>query len=100
MIQFRHELNDFLRNYGGHIGYSVHPDERKKGYAKRMLGECLDLCKAFGLTSVLITCLVGNEASRRTILSCGGIYEGTVYCARDDVQLQRYWINLTTSEGD
>ena len=99
MIQFRHEFNDFLRNYGGHIGYSIHPAERKKGYAKRMLNDCLAICKAFGLTSVLITCLVENEASRRTILSCGGVYENTVYCERDNVHLQRYWIDLAKIEG-
>lgn len=94
MTQFRHEFNDFLREFGGNIGYSVHPDERKKGYAKRMLTECLKVCKAFGLERVLITCLVENEASRRTILSCGGVYDKTVYCERDNVHLERYWIEL------
>jgi predicted acetyltransferase len=94
MIQFRHEFNDFLRDFGGNIGYSVHPNERRKGYAKRMVAECLKVCRAFGLEQVLITCLVENEASRRTILACGGVYDKTVYCERDDVQLQRYWISL------
>ena len=94
MITFRHEFNDFTREYGGNIGYSVHPDERRKGYAKQMLQECLKVCRAFGLDRVLLTCRVDNEASRRTILSCGGVYEKTVYCERDDVHLERYWIHL------
>ena len=95
MIQFRQAFNDFLRDFGGHIGYSVHPDERRKGYASRMLRECLGVCKSFGLERVLITCLVENEASRKTILANGGVYEKTVFCERDDVYLERYWIALS-----
>ena len=36
MIQLRHKLNEYLNNFGGHIGYSVRPSERRKGYAGRM----------------------------------------------------------------
>ena len=37
IVNARHNLNDYLLNYGGHIGYSVKKSERNKGYAKSML---------------------------------------------------------------
>lgn len=94
MIQIRHYFNDYLRRFGGHIGYSVRPGERRKGYATRMLRECLPLCRDLGLIKVLITCLADNEGSRRTILSSGGIYESTVREPDEKANLERYWIYL------
>ena len=59
-----------------------------------MLAECLKVCKADGLEDVLVTCIQGNEGSKRTILANDGVYEGTVYCEPDDVNLERYWIHI------
>ena len=94
MIQYRHTLNDHLAVYGGHIGYSVRSDERRKGYAKRMLAECLSVCRASGLKRALLTCHKDNEGSRRTMLANGGMYESTVYYAPEDAYLERYWFEL------
>ena len=95
MIQVRHYLNDFLAQFGGHIGYCVRPSERRKGYATEQLRQGLVYCKeTLGLDKVLITCLADNEGSRRTILSQGGVYDGTVHEPGEDVDLERYWISL------
>ena len=94
MIQVRRELNDYLRNYAGHIGYSVRPDERRRGYASWMLAQGLDYCRSMGLRKVLITCLDTNEASRRTILHAGGVYESTEHEPNENENLERYWITL------
>ena len=95
MLQVRHTLNDYLRQFGGHIGYSARPGERRKGYGKEQLRLALDFCKgAVGLDRVLITCKTENEASRRTILSAGGGYENTLHEPGQGIDLERYWITL------
>nr|WP_314459456.1 GNAT family N-acetyltransferase [uncultured Clostridium sp.] len=93
VIDFRHHINHpILSVWGGHIGYSVRPDERKKGYAKEMLRQNLKNCKAFGLDKVLITCNYANIASEKTIIANGGVFEKEVYI--DSNRLKRYWIQL------
>ena len=91
-IQIRHELNDYLRDYAGHIGYSVRPSERRKGYAKKMLSMVLDYCRALGLKEIYISCVEGNEGSKRTILANGGIYINTVNEPGSELVLERYVI--------
>lgn len=94
MIQVRHSMNDYIRNYAGHIGYSVRPSERKKGYAAWMLKNVLGYCKALGIDKVLITCLDTNEASRRTILANHGVYQNTIHEPEEKVNLERYIISI------
>ncbi len=72
IIDIRRELNDFLRNYGGHIGYGVRPTERRRGYAIEMLRLGLDHARRLELGIVWIACNRANVASRRTIIRNGG----------------------------
>lgn len=92
MIQVRHHFNDYLEHYAGHIGYSVRPSERRKGYATWMLGRVLPYCRSIGLDRVLVSCEESNEGSRRTILTNGGVYESTVFEPGKQLRLERYWI--------
>ena len=97
IIDIRCKLSDFLYNYGGNIGYSVLPTERRKGYAKEMLKLALITCKELEINRALVTCDKENIASSKTIKANGGILENEV---KDDVNLsksgiiQRYWIDI------
>lgn len=94
MIQIRHCFNDYLEKYAGHIGYSVRPGERRKGYAKAMLKMALPFCREIGIEKVLITCMDGNIGSEKTILANGGVYETTVHEPDKNRELKRFWITL------
>ena len=92
MLQVRHYFNDYLSKFGGHIGYSVRPSERRMGYAKAMLGAALPFCREIGLDKVLVTCYEDNIASAKTIISCGGRFESLIYEPLEKRNFRRYWI--------
>ncbi len=87
-LNLRLKLNEGLLNYAGHIGYSIRPSERGKGYAKETLRQGLQVAKEKNIKKALVTCSVNNPASRAVILANGGLIEDV----RNGVE--RYWIEV------
>ena len=98
MINIRHCLNENLRLIGGHIGYSVRPTERRKGYNKVNLYLGLLRCQELGIDEVLMDCDADNLGSARTMQALGGRlvrewYEPNIY----KTVLQDYVIDVDES---
>lgn len=87
----RFELNDFLRTWGGHIGYAVRPQFRGRGYAKEILRQSVELLRARDIDPILVTCDDDNLASARVIEANGGVFESVVPGVAD-IPKRRYWL--------
>jgi predicted acetyltransferase len=74
-MSIRHDLNDWLREAGGHIGYDVRRSRRRQGHATAMLAAALRIAHDLGIEQALLTCDVDNVASRRVIERNGGVLE-------------------------
>lgn len=94
-VSFRHTLNEWLREAGGHIGYAVRPTRRRQGYASAGLRLALDRARQIGLDRVLVTCDDDNVGSYRTIEGAGGVLQDVSdQTERGHARLRRYWIAL------
>ena len=72
MINIRLCLNERLSHYGGHMGYSIRPTERGKGYNKINLYLGLKVCDAHGIDMVFMDADLNNPPSWKTMEALGG----------------------------
>jgi predicted acetyltransferase len=94
-LSFRHDLNDYLREVGGHIGYAVRASRRRQGYASAALRLGLERAREIGLDRVMVTCDDDNVGSFRTIEGAGGVLQDIRTLPEHGEQpVRRYWIAL------
>lgn len=94
VLNLRHRLTEDLRRFGGHVGYSVRPSERRKGYGVRLLEGAKTLARERGIERLLVTCDVANVASAGVIQKCGGSLEDQFYDEPLGHDVSRYWIDV------
>ena len=93
-VSIRHSLNAFMERLGGHVGYVVVPEFRRRGYATAILLQALEIAATrLGIRRVLVTCDDDNVGSIKTIEKCGGVLEGIATGPDLRVPKRRYWID-------
>lgn len=98
MINIRLSLNERLKKHGGHIGYSIRPTERQKGYNKINLYLALEVCKNYKLNEVIMDCNKENIGSAKTMQALGGKLLEEYY--DDGCIMQKYKIDVNKSIED
>ena len=89
----RYQLNDWLQQVGGHVGYGVRRSERGKGYATTILKYALEELRNDFVEYALITCDEDNFGSAKVIERNGG-KEDKPYISESQNVTKRYWIKL------
>ena len=97
MINIRLELNEKLKNSGGHIGYSIRPTERRKGYNKINLYLGLKKCFEYNIKDAWLDCVVSNLGSVKTIQALGGNLLKEDFSDKYGEVVQMYTINVRES---
>ena len=84
------EYDDDDLDFASHIGYSIRPSERGKGYAKEQLRLVLRKARELGLDTVRVVCRDINIGSVRTILANGGVYVDSLHGEESGLTIHRY----------
>lgn len=67
--KIRHFLTDKLKESGGHLGYSIRPAFRQKGYGTQFLGLLVEESRKLGIEEIYLTIRSENIASIKTALA-------------------------------
>lgn len=97
-LDLRHALNDNLRRFGGHIGYSIRPSLRRRGYGRLICRLGIAAARARGIGDILITCDDDNIASRKIIEANGGLLIDKID-AGQPVLTRRYLVRTAAPTG-
>ena len=96
-VCLRHDLryDDDDIAFASHIGGSVRPDERGRGYGKAQLRLALREAARRGIGTARLVCVSTNVRSRRAIEACGGRYVDSIYGEESGLTVLRYDVDTS-----
>ena len=93
-INVRWNLTEAMKKFGGNIGYSIRPTERRKGYNKINLYLGLLEAQKLHLNEVMLDCHVNNLGSDKTLKALGGKLERTEIDPSNNILTNVYTFNV------
>ena len=73
VVTLRHKLDTFLQEFGGHLSYSIRPDERGKGLEQQVVALCKQAAKVdLALKTLIVTVSDSNQPMKNAIENNGG----------------------------
>ncbi len=94
-LKVNHELLDWMKIRGGHIGYGICSKFRKKGLATEALKEALLKARALGIHDVLLTCDEDNIGSIKVIERNGGKLADKIMAPGRSIQTCRFIVRFS-----
>jgi predicted acetyltransferase len=96
-VSIRYVLNRRLSREGGHIGYGVLPQHRRRGHATEILRQSLGIARANAVDRALLTCGEDNIGSIAVIEKCGGRLDSVICSVPGAIPTRRYWVDSALS---
>ena len=90
MTNIRHYLNKDIEYCGGHIGLSIRPSHRAKGYGNQLMRLSIEKLYDMGINTVHIHCYKDNTPSAKAIIANGGELNSEL--THDNKVVQRYLV--------
>ena len=99
-VSVRHHLDDYLAEFGGHVGYAVRPQFRRRGYATAVLQGAVSLARDLvDGDRLLVTCDASVPSSVGVVAACGGVPDGDRLDPRDGRTKRRFFVDMSPPPG-
>lgn len=95
IVNFRYTITNFYKD-SEHVGYSVRPSERKKGYATEILRQIIEMVKKEGLKQMILVSKKDNLASIKTIINNHGVLVREF--TKEEIYFQEFLVSLRENE--
>lgn len=93
VVTLRHKLDTFLQEFGGHLGYSIRPDERQRGLEQQVVALAKQTARNdLAIKSLIITIGAENQPMQEAVENNGGKLASQN--ERGGIEYQTYRISL------